>query len=356
MLKEQPDRFGAVVVTGLALWTAVGLVTLGVLHLALPRRLSFPTLTTTISGYTTCNSPLYARDDASDPVRGVLAGPSACDGGGNDARSLLHAYLAGAELTVVRSAERPTVDNALRARGATLFASHCAGCHGPNGAGNGPDACALAIQPAKLETGIYALRTTEHDALPTDDDIFTTISRGIHGTAMPPWFALPERDRWALVEHVKTLAKAFTEDTAPDPVATTAAPAATADRLAHGRKLYLERGCASCHGERGLGDGPASQFLPVPPRNFIAGRLHRGTALADIHTTLVTGLDGTPMAAFDKVMTPEELWDVSLYIESLVPRDVERGALRCLERPSIDFQEQFGVRAVLRALPALTTP
>ena len=50
-----------------------------------------------------------------------------------------------------------------------------------------------------VSLGIFELRSTEHEALPADIDMFRTMSRGVHGTAMPPWFALPERDRWALV-------------------------------------------------------------------------------------------------------------------------------------------------------------
>lgn len=353
MLNEKPDPVGVTLLIGLALWSGVGLVVAAALHYALRSQIPPVTFTAALGTYNGCSSSLYANDDASDSVQDVLATPSACTTGSSEPMALLHAYLTGAELPVVHAAPRPAVDNALRARGAALFADHCAGCHGTTGSGSGPDACALAIPPAALATGIYALRTTEHESLPTDDDIFTTISRGVHGTAMPPWFALAESDRWALVEHVKTLSKAFSEDTAAPPVAIDGAPAATPARIAHGHMLFEERGCASCHGARGLGDGPAAFALPVRPRNFVAGRLHRGSRLSDIHTTLVTGLDGTPMPSFDKVMTADELWDVALFIETLVPRQVEHGALRCPEHPTNDYQERFGVRAVLRAVPSL---
>ncbi|MGB1016289.1 MAG: c-type cytochrome [Nannocystaceae bacterium] len=41
----------------------------------------------------------------------------------------------------------------------------------------------------------------------------------------------------------------------------------SAERLNHGRKLYL-RSCASCHGYEGKGDGPAARSLDPKPRNF----------------------------------------------------------------------------------------
>ena len=54
----------------------------------------------------------------------------------------------------------------------------------------------IVARPAATDhrKGVFALRTTEHEALPTDEDIFRTITRGVHGTAMPPWFVLPEAD------------------------------------------------------------------------------------------------------------------------------------------------------------------
>lgn len=71
--------------------------------------------------------------------------------------------------------------------------------------------------------------------------------------------------------------------------------------------LMLERGwqlfaqdCAACHGEKGLGDGPASKGLVPSPRDFTS-REHwkRGTSTTEIFETLSTGIKGSAMTPFD---------------------------------------------------------
>ncbi|NIQ96369.1 MAG: cytochrome c [Desulfuromonadales bacterium] len=40
------------------------------------------------------------------------------------------------------------------------------------------------------------------------------------------------------------------------------------ESLARGRTLYMQQ-CASCHGKKGRGDGPAARALKTPPANFL---------------------------------------------------------------------------------------
>ena len=308
-----------------------------------------------------------------DPAAGVLAARSACDHATGVLPSL-RAWLEGAELSSEPGGSEPALDDAMRARGATLFTEHCATCHGDRGDGTGPTAEQLTHPPANFTLGVYELRTTEHEALPADIDLFRTMSRGVHGTAMPPWFMLPERDRWALVAHLKTLAKDFADDEAPPPVDVSHPPATTPERLARGRELYQSAGCASCHGATGRGDGPAANALsyksgrPARPRDLRIGRFHRGTRLADIYLTLATGLDGTPMAPFAKVLPADDLWSIAMYVESIVPRVADQpgglrcprvaAEIRCVELPAgttcpdpiVNADELVGVRALLRSL------
>ena len=296
------------------------------------------------------------RDDA----KPALQAKSAC-GGTTGTLPTLHAWLDGAELPAEPAGPEPAIDDALRARGASLFAEHCATCHGTHGDGTGPTASLLVHPPANFTIGTYELRTTEHEALPADIDLFRTITRGVHGTAMPPWFALPERDRWALAAHLKTLSKQFAEDEAPPPIDTRSAPE-TPERIQHGHELYAHAGCASCHGADGRGDGPAAASLayksgaPAKPRNLRVGRFHRGTRLTDIYTTLVTGLDGTPMASFAKVMSSDDLWDVAMYVHALAPPvDELANGTRCprsseAAEPIMDPDELVGVRMLMHSL------
>ena len=293
-----------------------------------------------------------------DPAYPVTSAASACDPAdpGTGTWSILHAWLTGAELPAAPTAPEPPLDAGMRARGAKVFATNCTPCHGARGDGKGPLASLLGDPPANFTTGVYTMRTTDHEELPTDTDLFVTITRGIHGTAMPPWFALPERDRWALVAYLKSLSTAFSDDTAPPPIAIGDVPAVTPERIAHGKTLFATGGCASCHGEDGRGDGPVAPMLrtasgaPIKPRDFTAPRFHRGSRLTDLYTTVVTGFDGTPMGSFAKVMAPDDLWDVVMYVQSLAPTYVDRDGLRCPSRTDASPDELVGIRSLMSTL------
>jgi mono/diheme cytochrome c family protein len=83
------------------------------------------------------------------------------------------------------------------AEGQALFAQHCAVCHGPRGAGDGPAAATLQPRPADLRA--------HHVALHTAGDIFWWIT---HGRPPMPAFAdrLEPDARWHLVNYVRALA------------------------------------------------------------------------------------------------------------------------------------------------------
>ncbi|OLC00190.1 MAG: hypothetical protein AUH30_03525 [Candidatus Rokubacteria bacterium 13_1_40CM_68_15] len=84
------------------------------------------------------------------------------------------------------------------AEGKKLAETNCATCHGPEGKGNGP--AAAALPPPKPADWTSAKVKTE-----SDGDIFWKISNG--RGAMPPWKHLPDKDRWALVNYIRSLQK-----------------------------------------------------------------------------------------------------------------------------------------------------
>ena len=57
---------------------------------------------------------------------------------------------------------------------------------------------------ANFRAGKFRLVST-WEGMPTDDDLFQTISRGMPGSAMPSWGHLSEDTRWALVAYLKSL-------------------------------------------------------------------------------------------------------------------------------------------------------
>lgn len=73
---------------------------------------------------------------------------------------------------------------------------NCVSCHGAKGKGDGPAAVALNPKPADW--------TSKRVQDMSDGEIFWKMTTG--RGAMPAWRHLPEKDRWAIVRYVRTLA------------------------------------------------------------------------------------------------------------------------------------------------------
>lgn len=229
----------------------------------------------------------------------------------------------------------PPVNAALIAHGKDVYRQNCAACHGAKGTADGRCAAFLIPHPRNFTTGIFRFKTTPGAAMPTDEDLFRTVSLGLHGTGMPPWrFLLSDRDRWAVVHYIKTFAPAFADQSkAGTPVDLSGEPrAVTKANIERGRKLFADAECAKCHGDQGYGDGPSADTLkdafgnPIQPRNFHkAATFKRGHTLRDIALTIETGNNGTPMPAYGDAFDRQQLWDLAAFIQSLAERKLAGG-------------------------------
>jgi mono/diheme cytochrome c family protein len=76
-----------------------------------------------------------------------------------------------------------------------------------------------------------------------------------------------------------------------------------------GEALY-KNNCASCHGPRGLGDGPEIGKLPITPASLI-GKSSNTAAVS------ITFGKGEFMPSFKDILSKDEIWDVSNYVASL---------------------------------------
>jgi cytochrome c oxidase cbb3-type subunit 2 len=220
----------------------------------------------------------------------------------------------------------------LRALGEALYHQRCASCHGEAGDGKGPLAARLRVPPTSFVAGVYKLRSTPTGSIPTNEDLFATLTRGVHGTPMMPWKELREEERWALVFRIEAFSVRFREERPARPVRVPAPPSEEDSLRQTGKRLYASLQCAACHGERGAADGPGAEIYrradpahDVRIRDFTRGRFIRGTEMADIFLTLRVGLEGTPMAAYD-VLTDGDVWALAAYVRSLIR-----------ERPIYDF-------------------
>ena len=80
-----------------------------------------------------------------------------------------------------------------------------------------------------------------------------------------------------------------------------------------GKEVY-EKKCASCHGVKGDGKGPASAGLSPKPTNF--KEVHGEKMTDGEHFWKITTGKG-PMPSFKKDLTEEERWHVINYINTL---------------------------------------
>ena len=81
-------------------------------------------------------------------------------------------------------------------------------------------------------------------------------------TSMPAWPNLTDQEVSDLAYYLTTFSADFSNaERAPQPMELPSGPAATAESIELGKKLYEETGCLKCHGNLGLGDGPSAPTL-----------------------------------------------------------------------------------------------
>jgi mono/diheme cytochrome c family protein len=80
-----------------------------------------------------------------------------------------------------------------------------------------------------------------------------------------------------------------------------------------GKAAYAQK-CATCHGEKGMGDGIAGSALPQKPGNFTWKERWDATTVGTKHWVVQNGIQGTAMAPLG--LTPDQAWEVLAFIES----------------------------------------
>ncbi len=254
--------------------------------------------------------------------------------------------------TQAKDAAGAAPDAAL-ARGAELFAGQCAICHGDAGDGQGQFAYLMNPRPRDFTQGKFKLITTVNK-IPSDRDLFRTISRGMPGSAMPPWGHLPKSDIDALVKYVRHihvqsekeelesniaagdldadhLDARLSELSQPgEPLYVPPEPSFESVRWFRGRRIYMAA-CATCHGVTG---DPVPEAVkededgyPVPPRSFVSGIFKGGSEGHELFARVKKGMNGTPMPGYEDVYNDEEMWDLIHYVQSLARAGAQERAL-----------------------------
>jgi mono/diheme cytochrome c family protein len=252
---------------------------------------------------------------------------------------------------------------------ADLYRLECMHCHGTEGMGDGSTAPFLEPRPRNYQPGIFKWTALKDKAHPRRQDLYNIISDGAYTSAMPSFRRFSRAQIHGMVDMVrllsirgeteKLLAYAVHEDgdggvITPDIIVDTyrdvwekwdtaaeklitfdgEVPMPTAERIAHGRKLFMDKNagnCSSCHGDLGLGDGASAWEViggvsqrvvddwgfEIQPRNLTTGIFRGGRRPIDIYRRITAGINGTPMPAAPDILTPEDRWDLVHYVLSL---------------------------------------
>src|SRR6202795_1678653 len=185
------------------------------------------------------------------------------------------------------------------------YRRYCVGCHGDEGDGLGENAVWLDPKPRNFTLGQFKCRSTPSGSLPTDEDLFNTVGRGLEASNMPSWNPLSSQQRIDLVAYVKHFSDRWKTEKPGTPIEIPAEPAVTADRIKAGQVIFQKLECWKCHGVEGRANGPSADTLtddqnrPIKPFNFHdQTKFKCGSTDRDLYRIFMTGLDGTPMPLF----------------------------------------------------------
>ena len=226
---------------------------------------------------------------------------------------------------------RPPENDQTREEGRKIFFKRCWYCHGEEGDAEAPVADFLDPRPRDFTPGVFKFTTTLSGELPTNEDLFRTISNGVRFTAMPRWEqSLSEDERWKVMYFIKTFVPEY-EDEEFDPNRNKDLQLGYWERLKkvqgmkidpkRGEEMYQNAKCFECHGIEGRGDGRVELDqedgwgFPISPRNLRKPwRYKAGAEPEEIFLRFLTGINGAPMPSFQDEFNDEELWQLANFV------------------------------------------
>lgn len=224
-------------------------------------------------------------------------------------------------------------------RGRTVYSQNCSVCHGEKGDGNSraknsmvppprdftspsaraeltPERMIRSVTYGRAETAMAGFRTQL-----SNDDIKAVVTyirsgfmdsgnnEGISGTHAGARQAAPS-------DNITKAPPSPARPTAPKPVTvnmTAAMPNGLKGDAAKGAGFYMSN-CATCHGTTGDGRGPRAYFINPKPRNFLHPASRAELNRVAMFNAIKEGKLGTEMPAWGKVISDQEIADVSEFV------------------------------------------
>lgn len=244
------------------------------------------------------------------------------------------------------SKPKPTDTPEAREKGKIIYFKRCSFCHGLTGAGDGPAADFMDPRPRDFTIGTFKFRTTASGELPTDEDLFRTVSRGLAGTPMQGFDneriknGLTEDERWQAVYYIKTFSPEFSNKEL-DPYKKVVKPASSKipyskESVEKGKAVFEKAKCWECHGKGGKGDGVQEERkddwgFPIRIRNVTQPwKIKAGSEPEDIFMRFTTGINGTPMPSFVDSLKEEDRRHLANFIKSLQKSPQEQNVLKAV--------------------------
>ena len=224
------------------------------------------------------------------------------------------------------------------ANGKSIYALTCSVCHGEDGSG------ALWGQSSLNPPPVNFRSQDRNRDLPRDRMIYS-VSNGRPGTAMTAFKTqLDAEEIEAVVDYIREAFMNGTTDTATHAeqpaAASTVGMAVLHDSMkesdsmqqrtdtalfdqpisaglngdAASGEIYYLQNCTACHGADGKGDGPRAYFIYPRPRNFHHPASKARFNRPELFHAIKKGVSGREMPAWEKVMTDQQIADITEYV------------------------------------------
>lgn len=255
-------------------------------------------------------------------------------------------------------------------QGYAVYTQYCVQCHGVNGDGKGPVADYLNPKPRNYRLGIFKFTSTPYGSKPRVSDLAATLRRGVTGTSMPSFDRLSAEQISAVVDYIIALthrgelerelaAIAYDDGELPDEegiddvvqdilepwqdaadqlvMPVTPMPPMTEESIRAGHEIFLGKACNKCHGKYGRGGsmgnvevGTDAWGHKAAAADLSSGMFHGGGRPIDLYRRIYSGINGTPMPAFENTFEedPDQIWQLVHFIK-------ETGNRRSLGKPPL---------------------
>lgn len=210
-------------------------------------------------------------------------------------------------------------------RGKVVYKNTCAICHGERGEG-------AVHAPSGTTRPPRDFASPKARAELTRKVMIDAVTHGRSGTSMVSFRdQLPKKDIEAVVDYISavlmvpqsqisgTMAHGGRESV-PGQAATPAGadmsqplPSGLKGDVKWGKRFYNDN-CATCHGEKGDGQGPRAYFINPKPVDFLTEKSRASLNRPTLFTIISAGKLGTEMPAWRNVLTDQEMANVAEYV------------------------------------------